>query len=253
MKSEEFEIIASRLQGFGEYLYFHVMGEPLLHPELNCLLNIADKMGYKVNITTNGTLLQNSSETLLDSGALRQINISLHSYEANNIDMSLEKYLKNIIDFTRKAQQDSDIIIAYRLWNSDGADKNNERIVNYIQKGFNLDFDLKEELSLKKRIKLGDKLYLNCANKFDWPDMDAETKEGRAFCYGLRDQIGVLSDGTVIPCCLDNEGTIALGNLFEETLENILEGTKAKNIYRGFSEGRAVEELCKRCGYRSRF
>lgn len=253
MRPEEFELITSRLQGFGEHLYFHVMGEPLLHPELESLLKIAGKKNYKVNITTNGTLLQKTANILLNNRAIRQINVSLHSHEANCADMSLERYLENIVDFTKKALQNGEIIIAYRLWNTDGAEKNNDRIITYIQNEFNLGYILKDELNIKNRIKIANKLYLNCANKFDWPDMESEAIEGRAFCYGLRDQIGILTDGTVIPCCLDNEGTIALGNLYNEPLQSILEGTRAKSIYKGFSEGKAVEELCRRCGYRSRF
>ena len=88
---------------------------------------------------------------------------------------------------------------------------------------------------------------------FDWPDMSAEELGENCFCYGLRDQVGVLCDGTVVPCCLDHDGDIPLGNLFERELDEILVSPRAGAIREGFSHRLAVEELCRRCGYARRF
>ena len=101
--------------------------------------------------------------------------------------------------------------------------------------------------------RLGQKIYLEYGDKFDWPDLAAADNGERVFCYGLRDQIGVLCDGTVVPCCLDHEGDLALGNLHETTLDAILETPRAKAIYEGFRKGKAAEELCRKCGYATRF
>ena len=97
------------------------------------------------------------------------------------------------------------------------------------------------------------KLHLEYGDRFDWPDMNAPLGDSNVFCYGLRDQIGILCDGTVVPCCLDCEGDIALGNIFEDSMDNILSTKRVKDIYDGFSQKRAVEELCRRCGYARRF
>ena len=85
------------------------------------------------------------------------------------------------------------------------------------------------------------------------PSVSAPEEEGRRFCYGLRDQVGVLWDGTVVPCCLDHEGDVPLGNLYETSLEEILSGPRAEAIYQGFSQGEAREDLCRRCAFTRRF
>lgn len=255
MTIEEFDLITTRLQGYGKFLNFHVMGEPLLHPDLGDFLLIAEDKDFKVNITTNGTLVKRVSDILLKRKALRQVNFSLHSFDANDNDAGINNYLDNIIEFTKRALAKGDLYVSYRLWNLEDLayKEENEKIFSYLEKSFKLDYRIKDELRDKSSIKLLENLHLNMANKFDWPDMERETSEERAFCYGLRDQIGVLSDGTVIPCCLDSQGTIKLGNLLSQSMEDILLSDRVENIYKGFSEGRAHEELCKRCGYRSRF
>ena len=63
----------------------------------------------------------------------------------------------------------------------------------------------------------------------------------------------MLADGTVVPCCLDHEGDIALGNIFEGSMEEILASERASAIYEGFRDHRATEELCRKCGYARRF
>ena len=91
------------------------------------------------------------------------------------------------------------------------------------------------------------------AEKFEWPDIQIDSLGEEVFCHGLRNQIGILVDGTVVPCCLDSEGNINLGNIFEKSLKDIVEDKRARDIYDGFSRRRAVEELCKKCGYATRF
>ena len=99
---------------------------------------------------------------------------------------------------------------------------------------------------------LRDHLYLERAGKFDWPDLSAG-ESGAQFCYGLRDQLGVLVDGTVVPCCLDHEGDVALGNLFTQPLTEILTSPRACALREGFSRRKPAEELCRRCGFAARF
>ena len=58
MTMEEFQRIIEQLQGVTEYIYLHVMGEPLTHPLLSDFIRCAKEKGFKVAITTNGTLLR---------------------------------------------------------------------------------------------------------------------------------------------------------------------------------------------------
>ena len=243
---DQFRLLAGKLRGHTQYLYFHLMGEPLLHPELRTLLAIAEEMGFRVMITTNATLLADRGGVLLTSPAVHKVNLSLQSYEANDSG-DLRRYIEDCVHFVKRAAERG-ILCEFRLWNRGGLDARNSEIEQLLEEAFP-----KPWPQSRNGRKLAERVWLDPGERFDWPDLSLEQLREEGFCYGLRDQIGVLCDGTVVPCCLDHEGDIPLGNLFDQSLEEILSGPRARAIYEGFSRRRAVEPLCRRCGYASRF
>lgn len=251
-----FEHIIKNVKPYTDHVYFHLMGEPFLNKELKQFLDISQENLLKVNITTNGTLIREFKDILLNSLALRQVNISLHSFEANEENISFNEYIDEIINFAKEASEKTDIITSLRLWNLDtkysASNNMNIDIFKFLEQNFELKCDLREVLKEKNSFKLKNNVYLSMGEKFKWPSLKDEELGERVFCYGLRDQVGILVDGTVVPCCLDSEGSIALGNVFENTLEEILNSKRAMDIYNGFSGRRAVEKLCKKCGFINR-
>lgn len=246
MSAERFSQLLPKLRPYTDYLYFHVMGEPLCHPELETLLTLAGQAGFKAILTTNGTLLGQKGTMLLTNAGLYKVNISLHAFEANDLPMPFEQYLDDCFAFGRAATGHK--LVVYRLWNQGGEDAHNAEILARMKAHFS-DPWVEEQ----KGTRVDQRVYLEYGEKFDWPDLDAQ-ECGRQFsCRGLKDQLGVLWDGTVIPCCLDHEGDLALGNLFQDDLEDILSAPRAKAIAEGFALGAAVEPLCRRCGYARRF
>lgn len=241
MSRQEFCQLLPKLRPYTDYLYFHLMGEPLCHPEMEEFLELAAEVGFRVILTTNGTLLRDS---LPEHRALHKVNISLQSAEVNGLDF--DRYLQRVCDFGRAAQ--GRVLIAYRLWNNGGADSRNGEILAALHRAFP-----GEWVQERRGIRLGSRVYLEHGDKFDWPELTAADGGEAGFCYGLRDQIGVLCDGTVVPCCLDHDGDLALGNLFCQSMQEILDSPRAQAIYQGFSARRAVESLCRRCGYARRF
>ena len=243
---EEFTQLMPKLRPYSDYLYFHLMGEPLCHPNLEQYLHIAGDHGFKVIITTNGTLLPKKQDILLSSPALHKVNVSLHAFEANDLPVSFTEYLHGCFEFAKSAEGQK--IVALRLWNHGGMDSLNDRILIMLKQYF------PEPWTQESRgIRIGQKIYLEHGDRFDWPDLSAEDGGESVFCHGLRDQIGVLCDGTVVPCCLDHEGDIALGNLLHSSMAEILSSDRAVRIYDGFSNRTACEELCRKCGYARRF
>ena len=246
MSVEDLQILLPKLRPWTDFLYFHLMGEPLCHPELHTFLELADAHGFHVILTTNGTNLQKHADLLFRSPALHKVNISLHAFEANDLSMSFQEYLDGCFHFGKLAE--GKVLISYRLWNSGGADSMNQQILDGLRSCF------PEPWADEGRgIRIGQRVYLEHGDKFDWPDLNAPVCSDRVFCYGLRDHIGVLCDGTVVPCCLDHDGDIALGNLFEQDLDEIIQSDRATAIFQGFQSGNAPEELCHRCGYATRF
>ncbi len=249
MSREEFALAAKKLQGTVKYLYFHVMGEPLLHDELAVFLDIAGELGFRVCLTTNGTLLHRRGGDLLSHSALHKVSVSLHSMEGNGVE-DLGAYLNGVWNFAEKASG-SGVIVALRLWNIGGKDEKNGEILRFLESKLGED-PLAKPQPREGNWKLGERLYLEQAERFEWPDLSA-AEENVRFCLGLREQVAVLCDGTVVPCCLDHEGDIPLGNIFTQELSDILASQRAKALYDGFSCGRPSEELCRRCGYATRF
>jgi len=249
MPPETFRVLAEKLRPCVSYLYLHVMGEPLLHPQLADILQIAGELGLRVCITTNGTLLAERSAVLLAAPALYKLSVSLHSAEGNGAD-DLTGYLTEVWDYALRAAR-AGTICALRLWNIGGADARNGEILSFLESRLGAPPLSKPQPRLGSW-RLGERLYLEQAERFDWPDLNAP-ETGTRFCLGLRDQVAVLADGTVTPCCLDHEGDIPLGNLLEQDLADILNSPRARAICQGFSQGRPAEPLCRRCGFARRF
>ena len=245
MSEKEFKRIADSLVGVTDYLYFHVMGEPLTHPLLCEFIEYAVSLGFKCAVTTNGTLLPSRAEELISSGVYK-VNLSVHSFEEGSEEEYLS-YLNGLCDFADAASS-AGVLTVLRLWNKGCDEGRNDRTLSILRER------LPGEWKWGTRgARIRHKLHLEYGDRFDWPDMEAEDMGERVFCYGLRDHFGVLCDGSVVPCCLDREGDITLGNLFDTPIRNILESERAEKILRGFDNRRAVEELCKRCGYARRF
>ncbi|WP_096201702.1 radical SAM/SPASM domain-containing protein [Bacillus sp. FJAT-45350] len=255
---DAFRNILDQIKPYTDYIYLHVKGEPLLHTKIDELLDISHEKGFKVNITSNGTLINKAKHKILKP-ALRQVNFSLHSFDGHEGSTDKEGYIGNILSFVREATTNTDTIISLRLWNlgTDNATnqqkKRNREVLEMIEKEFELDFFIEEKVVPGSGIKLADQVYLNQDHEFQWPALHEEEDNGPGFCHGLRNQAGILVDGTVIPCCLDGEGVIDLGNINNDDFSVIIDGERATNIVEGFSRREVVEELCRKCGYRKRF
>ena len=247
MSVEEFETVTDKLQNITKYLYFHVMGEPLTHPDLTSFIRIAREKGYRPAITTNGTLLSKRGEEIVKAG-IYKVNISVHSFE-NGDPADYLRYIRNCLDFADYASQNG-VLTVLRLWNL-GYDKgrNIDTLAMMHEKFPN------EWTNGTRGARIRDKLHLEYGERFEWPDMEAEDRGDSVFCYGLKDHFGILCDGRVIPCCLDREGAITLGNIFEDTqsIEEMLASPRAKAMREGFTKRCATEELCRKCGYARRF
>ncbi len=241
LTDREFALLTDKLAGHVKFLYFHLMGEPFLHPSLPEFIRMARQKGFVPVITTNGTLLRNPDAIL--EAMPHKIQISIHSQEGNDRE-DHEDYMRRIMLFSRQAAARG-IIVVLRLWNQGGYESRNELLLalaaQYAPRPWTERYD---------GWKLCTNLYIEFDKMFQWPDIHHdEYAEEEVFCYALRNQIGVLADGTVVPCCLDHDGTVSLGNLFHQSLEEILSSPRSRAILNGFTRHTATEELCRKCGY----
>ena len=245
MAPTDFYTVAAKLRPYTDYIYLHLLGEPLRHTRLDEILAICKELRYKVTVVTNGTLIGRAAPVLLDCGCLYKIAFSLHAYEANALPQPLEDYLMPILRFARESAQ-TGVINVLKLWNGGGRNALNETILRRIEAYF--DSPLAPH---RGGYTVTQNVFIDLADRFTWPDLAAGETPPR-FCMALRDQIGVLADGTAVPCCLDADGALRLGSLLTDGVEEILNGERAKRIKEGFSQGRAAEPLCRRCDFAKR-
>ena len=230
----EFKTLLNKLKDYTDYLYFHVLGEPLLHPKINELIDIASK-NFKINITTNGYLI----DRIKHNKNIRQLNISLHSFD-DRYDVNLISYLNNIFNTIDELIK-NDTYISLRLWVKN---KYNNRIIDYINNRYNtyIKYDVEQ-------YTINNYIFINNFHEFIWPDLNNDFYDETGTCYGLIDHIGILVDGTIVPCCLDSMGDINLGNIYKDNLCDILNNPKVKNIINNFKNNKKCEELCKHCKF----
>lgn len=231
----EFKIILDKLTGITKHLYLHVLGEPLLHLHINELIDLASQK-YQINITTNGYLI----DRIIDNENIRQINISLHSFHESN-NKTLEEYLSSI--FAVASKLSCKTYINYRLWIKNA---NTQPILDYINREYQTSLTLD---NLKDNNTLAPNIFLSTHKEFIWPKLNSAIISDRGTCYALKDHIAILVDGTVVPCCLDADGQINLGNIYKQSIEEIINGKRYQQMLKGFKENKKCEELCKRCNF----
>lgn len=248
MSLEKFEEVIRKIHKHTQLVCLHVKGEPLLHNNLDNILKVLERYNLKANITTNGTLIKEKLEVIKKSKAVRQINFSLHSITENS---SLnQKYLQDIFESVEELEN---IIISYRLWNMKNIEENdiNSDIIKAIETYYNLN-NLKQELMKNEFYKIKENIFINQDIKFTWPEINKEEIIEKGRCLALKEQISILVDGTVVPCCLDNNGDIPLGNILKESMEDILNKPKSINIKKNFENSIITCKLCKTCGFLER-
>ena len=245
MDEQAFAHILAQLAGKTQHIYYHLMGEPLTHPLLPQFLRMAKQAGFQSVITTNGTLLHSKGAALLEAG-VHKFNISLHSFE-NGSEKNLHSYVQQVADFAKQAAA-AGVLVSLRLWNRGAEDTRNEGLLSALGESFPQPWTKNN-----RGFRLQEQVYLEWDDRFGWPDMGAEDRGGQVYCYGLKNHFGILCDGTVVPCCLDSDGVIALGNIFSQPIDEILSSPRACAMVTGFRNRTAPEPLCHRCDFARKF
>ena len=233
---------------FSEAVYWHLQGEPLLHPEFQRITEYAHQLGLKLKLTTNASHLKTLEEYLL-SGIFYQINFSLQSLN----EVSAEEQARvrqDIADFSRQAlEKCPELYLNFRWWQDAPPD------LDFFAEQFGIPKEQWLPSPGRRNRRVIGRLYTNFDGQFGWPDPERPLRKngGKGGCYGLIDHCGILCDGRIVPCCLDSHGTLALGDLHKNTLKEILDSPAARKMEEGFRRNCRVMKQCQSCGYASRF
>ncbi len=257
MDLDFFESVIQQAKEYTKEIVCHVVGDPLTQSNLHEYLDIIHKYGLKAMLTTSGYFLKKHSYDTLFHPCVKQINISLNSFNKNDTSLTFEQYIKPVLALCEaKLLREEELFINLRVWNLDMImsersfnDTLFEKLSSAFDTSLSLDTIYKER---PKSIRLASKVLVHFDNYFEWPSLNNKTY-GDGTCQGLQSHIAILASGKVVPCCLDCDGIIELGDLHEKSLKEIVGSKRASVMLNGFKEGRAVEELCQKCSYKDRF
>lgn len=257
MSVQHFRKIATESKPLTRQICLHLMGEPLAHPNFSEIMQICDELGLRIFLTTNGTLIRRHAEALLNWKSLDQINFSVHSYFANPEKLSLKDYLNPILEFCDKAfEQNNSFYINLRLWNLEktNAQKHqNTQVFSVLNDRYSLNINENVDVLSHKSKKLRQNLYIHFDTEFIWPSLNQKIRSLEGTCYGLRKQLAIHANGDVVPCCLDKESVLKIGNIHDNNVNTILKSDRAVQIKKGFENHQLVEDLCQKCQYADRF
>ena len=243
MTLDEFSEVIQKIKGYTNYIYLHLKGEPLMHPNFREILEVCNKEKINVNLTTNATLLSKFKDVLLENECVRQVNISAHALPFIK-NMDKEDYLNTVVDFIKENEKHLSLYISFRLWIKNR--ELNNYIFEFLSRKFNKEFNESSK-------KIASNAFFSFSEEFEWPNLEHEVVSLKGRCLGTFTHIAILANGDVTPCCLDSNGSEVLGNIFENSLEEILQGEKFRIIHEGFLKNELRSNLCKRCTYRTRF
>lgn len=260
MSLELFERTLDSLSGIVNEVYLHVLGEPLLHPQLGEFIEACGERNLRVNLTTNGLFIGKHAQMLLEAPALRQINFSLHALQELPHAGEAQTGLENILTFVKLSiARRPDLYINLRLWNEGDAQSTeltewNRLVRQQIEETLQVEIPERPFTPRKKNYLLTGRAYMHSDTRFEWPaDSQESEARTRGTCKALETHCAILADGRVVACCLDYQGNLELGKVQEGGVQAALDSPRGRAMKEGFSKNKLVEPFCQRCQFCTRF
>ncbi len=250
----EFEAMLKQVAPLAEIVCLHLLGEPLAHPRFSEILEVCERYHTQIDLTTNGILIKRHQERILNARCIRQVNFSLQAFKDNFPERDLDPYLLPLFEFATSAHTlRPELYTNFRLWNQASNDSDNEDVLLKVESYFNIKINRNIETGAIKSKRIWNRLYLHFDSRFEWPSFSLPHQATHGRCYGTVNHIGIHADGTVVPCCLDKNGAIKLGNAKEQSLHDILASERFVTMRDGFLKGVLVEPFCQHCSFIKRF
>ena len=241
MPLADIDSYTGQIARFCDYIYLHILGEPLLHPQFEDIMNLLDSRGLKLQLVTNGTLL-NRYPDLLKHPSLRKLSISIHSVSHLNICQAYFDTIDSLIE------NNNDKVIELRFYDEGSL---SEDLMQY-KKSLISRYGI-SRTSKRHSWKLKANTYLYEEDLFRWPDPEDPIIGWQGTCRGAIDMIAINHEGKVCICCLDPKARNCIGDLKKEPLEAILQSETYLNYVECFKQRKIASDLCARCSYRLRF
>ncbi|RDU59955.1 radical SAM/SPASM domain-containing protein [Helicobacter marmotae] len=262
-----FESICAQIQNDVKRVCLHVLGDPLSVANFEDYVKILEHYHLKVDLVTTGLFLKQRHFGLLMQKPFVQISFSLSAFLANPASLH-NAHLYRILEFCKfHMRYKSSPFINLRFHQNDIA--KDGTLYKEMMATIGAFFDIEPAFLLAnlkhKRIRLAPKIILKPMPSFEWestnPKQESikdkgelsgfkDNKSERIFCYGALKQYGILSNGELVPCCIDYAGRASFGNVGEQSIREILQSVAFREFGAQLKRGLAPCELCEKCGYR---
>ena len=239
------------------YLIFYFQGEPYLNPDFLDMVKHASDRGIYTATSTNAHYLKDeNAKRTVESGLDRMI-ISIdgttqETYSNYRIGGNLDKVIegtKNLIKWKKELSSKTPHVIFQFL-----VVKPNEHQIEDVKK-------LGEEVGVDevrfKTAQIYD--YENDPNQLipDNPKYSRyqKTENGHTsiknpllnHCWKLWHSCVLTWDGLVVPCCFDKDATHQLGDLKQNSFEEIWQGAKYQTFRKSLLKARSEIDICTNC------
>ena len=224
-------------------IYLHHRGEPLLNPALFDMISYAREVGLKTRFHTNGTLLNEEKAAKLLEAGPDLVSFSVDgfdkpSYEQIRVGADFEETVSNIIRFaemrkSRNLKKPYAVVETIRFCNPTIGE--NKRKTDELRRRF-LDAGINEVIE---------------KDEYTWAEENAPetgTPPEYSACTFPWYAMAICWDGTVTPCPQDYRAKMVMGNVGNNTLEEIWNGEAYRDLRRRFRTDLDSLALCRKCG-----
>jgi radical SAM protein with 4Fe4S-binding SPASM domain len=242
-----YERIIDQAAGSTSKVFLHHFGDSLVHPEIGPYIAYAASRGIGTYLSANPVLLTPGRIRALVDNHLTELVLSLDGITgetsaavrgkaAGNVALA-EQRVRALLDYRREVgtqtphvimqivrqrQNKHEVNAWLRKWRAvDGVDQ--VKVKSYIA------WDGRDEAIERLR-------------------PEPRLERAPVACDKPWSSVTVLWDGTVVPCCFDFDGLLALGDLARESLAEIWHGERAKALRRAHRDGDLSSvTLCAKC------
>jgi pyruvate-formate lyase-activating enzyme len=240
MKVDLYRNIVDQIAAFPEnhnaLFYLHICGEPLLHKQSVEFIRYAADLGFKPILTTNATLLTTELTAKLLASGLSRIEFSFEGvtpeiFETTRLGAKYDVVHRNIMDFLEQNR-------------AAGKPVHTELVVVDLP---HVEARLLRDYCEKMRAHFDT---VNLSGYFDWLGRVETVKYERSHyrgCAATDTDLNVLWDGRVVPCCMDVDGAMVIGDFTKQCYLEILADLRRHALRERLQCGQLKGLLCSQC------
>jgi radical SAM protein with 4Fe4S-binding SPASM domain len=266
--------------GITNSILFHIMGDPLLHPDLMTFLRYSVEHVKKQQLVTNGSLFTEATVKECYETQLTNLDISYFTPNStlfksrNSKHITFQQYhqtIQNIVATKFKHRFDTHLRLFYPNinlksfnWKGIPFEPLNKQVIPTIVHKWSTFITAlgiqpneikhneikKWNMNKRNSIFITDDFEIVFKQFHNWHNSLQQVIQspiGKCSIVLNHEQLGILWNGDVVLCCGDYEGHTRFGNINKKSLTEILNSEQYHRIVNSFSKGITPFTTCKKC------